>query len=55
VVGIGEAPIGRLATFSLWESHRAAQAFAYEMPRHRQVIEQARSGSWYSEELFARF
>ena len=55
VVGIGEAPVGRLATFSLWESLSAARAFAYAMPRHERVIEQTRDGEWYSEELFARF
>ncbi len=55
VVGVGEAPIGRLATFSLWESQSAARAFAYKMPRHQQVIEQTHDGDWYSEEMFARF
>ena len=55
VVGVGEAPVGRLATFSLWESMDAAKAFAYAMPRHEQVIEQTRDGEWYSEEMFARF
>lgn len=55
VVGIGEAPVGRLATFSLWESNEAIQRYAYESPRHLKVIEQTRSGDWYSEELFARF
>lgn len=55
VVGIGEAPVGRLATFSLWESTEAVRAFAYDMPRHREVIRQTRDGAWYSEELFARF
>lgn len=55
VVGIGEAPVGRLATFSLWESMDAVRAFAYAMPRHQQVIEQTRKGDWYSEEMFARF
>ncbi|MFK7920138.1 MAG: spheroidene monooxygenase [Ilumatobacter sp.] len=55
VVGIGEAPVGRLATFSLWESMAAVRAFAYSMPRHREVIEQTRDGDWYSEEMFARF
>ena len=55
VVGIGEAPIGRLATFSLWESLSAARDFAYAMPRHERVIAQTRDGGWYSEELFARF
>lgn len=55
VVGIGEAPVGRLATFSLWESMDELRAFAYAMPRHQQVIEQTRDGDWYSEEMFARF
>lgn len=55
VVGIGEAPIGRQATFSLWESVRAARDFAYSMPVHRQVIDDTRSGRWYTEEMFARF
>lgn len=55
VVGIGEAPVGRLATFSLWESMSAVREFAYSMPRHRQVVRDTRSGDWYTEELFARF
>ena len=55
VVGIGEAPVGRFATFSLWASHADVRAFAYSMPRHQQVIEETRAGDWYSEEMFARF
>lgn len=55
VVGIGEAPIGKLATFSLWQSGADAKRFAYKMPRHERVIEQTRDGDWYGEELFARF
>ena len=55
VVGIGEAPIGRLATFSLWDSMSSLREFAFRMPRHQQVIQQTRDGDWYSEELFARF
>lgn len=55
VVGIGEAPIGRLATFSLWESLAAAREFAYSMPDHVAVVQQTRAEHWYSEELFARF
>ncbi len=55
VVGIGEAPIGRLATFSLWSSMAELREFAYRMPRHQQVIQETRDGNWYTEELFARF
>jgi hypothetical protein len=55
VVGIGETPIGSLATFSLWESRAAARAFAYAMPEHRRVIARTRDEDWYAEEMFARF
>jgi hypothetical protein len=55
VVGIGEAPVGRLATFSLWESLAAARHFAYAMPDHIAVVERTRAEDWYAEEMFARF
>jgi hypothetical protein len=55
VVGIGEAPVGRLATFSLWESLDAARSFAYSMPDHIEVMRRTRAEGWYAEELFARF
>ena len=55
VIGVGEAPVGRLATFSLWESMSAARTYAYSMPRHQQVIDETREGDWYAEEMFARF
>lgn len=55
VVGVGEAPVGRLATFSLWASMADARAFAYSMPRHQQVIDETRDGDWYAEEMFAQF
>lgn len=55
VVGIGETPIGSLATFSLWETRGAARDFAYSMPDHREVIRRTRAEDWYAEEMFARF
>ncbi len=55
VVGIGEAPVGRLATFSLWESLADARSFAYSMPDHIEVMRRTRAEGWYAEELFARF
>jgi hypothetical protein len=55
VVGIGEAPVGRLATFSLWESLAAARTFAYSMPDQVEVMRRTRDEDWYAEEMFARF
>lgn len=55
VVGIGEAPILRLGTFSLWRDHAAMSAFARRGPRHVEVVARTRSEEWYGEEMFARF
>ena len=55
VVGIGEAPVGRLGTFSLWRSMADARRFATAMPEHRAVVARTRREDWYGEELFARF
>ena len=54
-IGLGELPIVRQATFSVWESVQAMQAYAYQDVRHREVIALTRRENWYGEELFARF
>jgi heme-degrading monooxygenase HmoA len=53
-IGVGEAPVYRQATFSVWESMEHMKAFAYG-GKHAEVIKKTRSEGWYSEELFARF
>jgi heme-degrading monooxygenase HmoA len=54
-IGLGELPVVRQATFSLWDSEQAVQDYAYRDVRHREVIQLTRAENWYSEEMFARF
>jgi hypothetical protein len=54
-IGLGELPVVRQATFSIWESTQAMQHYAYRDVRHREVIQLTRRENWYAEELFARF
>jgi hypothetical protein len=54
-LGIGEAPIGLQGTFSVWNSARALNEFAYGRPAHVAVVRRTAEEGWYAEELFARF
>lgn len=53
-VGLGEAPLLRQATFSIWDSVADMQAYA-RGAAHGEAARAAYSGSCFSESLFARF
>lgn len=53
--GVGEWPLIRQATISVWENKAAMRRFAYEHREHREVIQRTYARNWYSEELFAEF
>lgn len=53
-LGIGEF-FHRAATFSVWRDKESMQAFAYQRPKHVDVIKKTRDEHWHHEDLFARF
>jgi hypothetical protein len=53
-VGLGEAPLLRQATFSVWRSEADLRAYAHA-GAHRRAIEAAYGEGYFSESLFARF
>lgn len=52
--GVGEAPFFRQATFSLWTSVDAMNAYA-RTGAHLAAIQAANAGGFFSESMFARF
>lgn len=54
-VGIGEAPVGLQATFSLWRSADDVDRFAYRSAAHLRAMHDTQSIGWYAEAMFARF
>jgi hypothetical protein len=53
--GIGEIPLIKQATFSVWESRAHMKQFAYGMQQHKTVIQRTHKEQWYTEEMFVRF
>ena len=53
-VGLGEAPVLRQATFSVWDNQAAMDAYA-RSGAHLQAIRDALAGDWFSESMFVRF
>jgi len=53
-VGLGEAPLLRQATFSLWDSVQAMDAYARH-GAHQRAIRASWGGSYFSEWMFVRF
>jgi hypothetical protein len=54
-LGIGEVPLLKQATFSIWETKAHMKQFAYQMQEHAEVIRKTRKENWYEEEMFVRF
>jgi quinol monooxygenase YgiN len=53
-MGLGEAPLLRQATVSVWESQAAMDAYA-RSGAHQQAIRAALQDDWFSESMFVRF
>lgn len=53
-IGLGEAPLLRQATFSIWDSVAALQAYA-QRGAHRHAIAAARDHQFFRESMFVRF
>ncbi len=53
-VGLGEAPLLRQATFSLWDNAQAMDAYA-RGGAHLAAIKGAHEQGWFSESMFVRF
>jgi len=53
-VGLGEAPLLRQCTFSLWESVAAMDTYA-RSGAHLQAIRSAYAGDFFTESMFVRF
>jgi len=54
-IGIGELPLVRQATFSIWPDTATMAAFARADGPHARAIQAVRDGMFFREDLYARF
>jgi len=54
-IGIGDVPLLRQVTFSVWPDTESMAHFARADGPHAQAIKAVRAGDWFAEELYARF
>ena len=54
-IGMGEIPLIKQATLSIWQDLDSMKNFAYQQKEHVAVIQKTRKENWYSEEMFTRF
>jgi spheroidene monooxygenase len=54
-IGIGELPLVRQATFSIWPDTKTMAQFARADGPHAQAIREVREGKLFREDLYARF
>ena len=54
-IGMGEYPLVRQATFSIWENDAAMAAYAYGNAQHIAAMKAKAAGKMFTEELFVRF
>ncbi len=54
-IGVGEMPLARQATFSVWRDIEAIHRYAHRTRGHAEALRRTRREHWYAEELFARF
>jgi spheroidene monooxygenase len=54
-IGLGEIPWLHQVTFSIWPDVQTMHRFAYKSGAHAEAIKQAKTNTWFKEDLFARF
>jgi quinol monooxygenase YgiN len=53
--GVGELPLFKMATLSIWRDEASLKEFVYQSKEHKEAISKTKKLKWYKEELFARF